>query len=463
MRSEHVSVVISRPAAEVSAFAGDPNNLPGWAAGLATGELRREGEWLVVESPMGTVRVQFAGANSYGVLDHVVVLPDGEVVTNPLRVVPHPDGSEVIFTLRQQGRASAELELDAAAVRADLERLRDLIEATPGDPSSWEVTTHDWGRLVDQDHLREIRNDPGRYAAGGLRHLILEVLAYAEEEAEHRGRTGHVVITQRRDGSVSVVDDGRGTDTRRDPAGQVIRKPVMATRDVRFFGQPDAPLLPDGLPRQGMSTVAALSTWLEHSNYRASGAWTQRYEHGIPTAELRELPGTGRTGTGVQFLPGPEVEGDPLTADDLDGFPWLQVELRVQPDVALAVRGALTDAELDNLHATAFRHEPAGVPWRERLERHSLFWVTARSDGELVGFVNVVGDGGAHAILLDTCVDPARQGCGIGVALVRAAADEARARGSRWLHADYAAEHTAFYERACGLVPTSAGLGDLLS
>jgi hypothetical protein len=129
MRSEHVSVVISRPAAEVSAFAGEPTNLPRWAAGLASGELSREGEWLVVDSPMGAVRVRFAATNSFGVLDHDVMLPDGEVVTNPLRVVPHPDGSEVIFTVRQRGMTSTELDDDVAAVRTDLERLRDLLEA----------------------------------------------------------------------------------------------------------------------------------------------------------------------------------------------------------------------------------------------------------------------------------------------------------------------------------------------
>lgn len=132
MRSEHVSVVIHRPPAEVSAFAGDPTHLPAWAAGLASGELRQEDGWLLADSPMGEVRVRFVAPNSLGMLDHEVVLPDGEVVHNPLRVVAHPDGAEVVFTVRQQGMTSAELERDVAAVRADLERLRDLLEVTEG-------------------------------------------------------------------------------------------------------------------------------------------------------------------------------------------------------------------------------------------------------------------------------------------------------------------------------------------
>lgn len=134
------------------------------------------------------------------------------------------------------------------------------------------------------------------------------------------------------------------------------------------------------------------------------------------------------------------------------------VALHVEEPLELSVRGELDDDELDALHAAAFDHDPAGGPWGERLARHSFFWVTARVDGALVGFVNMVGDGGAHAILLDLCVDPSHQGRGIGVALVRAAADEAAARGCRWLHADYAEEHAGFYEQVCGLRPTRAGL-----
>ncbi|MGD8149618.1 GNAT family N-acetyltransferase [Ornithinimicrobium sp. Y1694] len=129
--------------------------------------------------------------------------------------------------------------------------------------------------------------------------------------------------------------------------------------------------------------------------------------------------------------------------------------------VHVAVEGPVDDAELDAVHASASGSGPAGVPWNRRLRHHSLFWVTARSGDKLVGFVNVIGDGGAHAVLLDTCVSPDRQGEGIGRELVRVAAQEARHRGSRWLHADYLSEHASFYEDACGLRPTRAGLLDL--
>ncbi|MCH1883171.1 SRPBCC family protein [Agrococcus sp. ARC_14] len=130
METRHLSTVIRRDWREVAAFAGDPQHLQEWAAGLASGELRSEGDELVMDSPMGAVRVRFAPANDLGVLDHDVSLPDGTVVHNPLRVLAHPHGAEVVFTLRRRGGVTADaFEADAQAVAADLERLRSLLEA----------------------------------------------------------------------------------------------------------------------------------------------------------------------------------------------------------------------------------------------------------------------------------------------------------------------------------------------
>lgn len=90
------------------------------------------GDNWVVRSPMGEVTVQFAPANDLGVLDHVVTLPGGEAVFNPLRVVPAgPDWCEVVFTLRRRrDMTDADYEADAAAVAADLAMLKRLLEST---------------------------------------------------------------------------------------------------------------------------------------------------------------------------------------------------------------------------------------------------------------------------------------------------------------------------------------------
>ncbi|RZT88902.1 polyketide cyclase/dehydrase/lipid transport protein [Pseudonocardia sediminis] len=127
--SRHISTVIGTDPAAVYAFASDPENLPRWAAGLSGSVEYVDGRWRA-ESPMGTVTVTFAPANEWGVLDHDVELPSGEVTHNPLRVTAHPDGAEIVFSLRRaDGVADTEFERDAATVTADLARLKQLLEA----------------------------------------------------------------------------------------------------------------------------------------------------------------------------------------------------------------------------------------------------------------------------------------------------------------------------------------------
>jgi GNAT superfamily N-acetyltransferase len=129
--------------------------------------------------------------------------------------------------------------------------------------------------------------------------------------------------------------------------------------------------------------------------------------------------------------------------------------------VAYAWRGAFTSAELNVLHAEGFEHDLLDWDWRGQVERHSLGWVTAREDGELVGFVNVAWDGGSHAFVLDTLVPARARRRGIGVELVRAAEREARSAGCEWLHVDFEDHLRAFYFDACGFTPTNAGLIEL--
>ncbi|TLQ47899.1 DNA topoisomerase subunit B [Streptomyces marianii] len=197
--------------------------------------------------------------------------------------------------------------------------------------ASWRNTTHDWASTVDLDHLEHIRQNLAVFAPGGLRHLVLEVVAYAADEAECNN-SRHCRITLHSDGSVTIADDGRGTDTRLDEHGQVVKKPVMATKDLRFFDHPDAPPLPDTHPRRGMSVVAALSTWLVHTNRRRNGSWTQRYELGIPTTDLEPITDDGTTGTAVHFLPDePLRAAHDLTADNLARLTaaWPQLSFKI--------------------------------------------------------------------------------------------------------------------------------------
>jgi ribosomal protein S18 acetylase RimI-like enzyme len=126
--------------------------------------------------------------------------------------------------------------------------------------------------------------------------------------------------------------------------------------------------------------------------------------------------------------------------------------------VELVVRFPVDDRALSELHAAAFESALEVQPWAERLGRWALTWVGAFSNDQLVGFVQVCWDGGAHAFVLDTAVHPSFGRQGIGQQLVAAAESEARAAGCEWLHVDFEPHLSAFYLEACGFRPTDAGL-----
>jgi Polyketide cyclase / dehydrase and lipid transport len=127
--SRQITEWINRRAADVYEFASDPVNLPRWAPGLGDSVENVDGRWFV-DTASGRVGFAFVERNTFGVLDHNVTLPTGEVVYNPMRVIPDGDGCEVVFTLRRLPNATDEdFERDAGLVQADLTRLKHLLEA----------------------------------------------------------------------------------------------------------------------------------------------------------------------------------------------------------------------------------------------------------------------------------------------------------------------------------------------
>ncbi len=99
--SRHVSEWIDRPASDVYEYVFDPAHLPEWAPGLCSAVENVDGTWFVV-SGADRLRFDFAERNAFGVLDHDVTMPSGEVVHNPMRVIPDGDACEVTFAVRRQ-------------------------------------------------------------------------------------------------------------------------------------------------------------------------------------------------------------------------------------------------------------------------------------------------------------------------------------------------------------------------
>jgi hypothetical protein len=128
--SKQISEWIDRRAADVYEYASDPAHLPQWAPGLGYSVEHVDGQWFV-ETESGRAGFAFVESNDFGVLDHEVTLPSGDVIYNPMRVVPHGDGCEVVFTLRRlPDMTDEDFARDAGLVQADLTRLKHILEAT---------------------------------------------------------------------------------------------------------------------------------------------------------------------------------------------------------------------------------------------------------------------------------------------------------------------------------------------
>lgn len=127
-QSKTVSVLVDAPHQAIYEFARSMENLPKWPSGLASGVQQEGGKWCT-ESPMGRVGVEMAPENPFGVLDHVVTLPDGQTVLKAMRVSPAGDGNVLTFVvLRMPGVDAQAFTADVAQVKRDLRTLKALME-----------------------------------------------------------------------------------------------------------------------------------------------------------------------------------------------------------------------------------------------------------------------------------------------------------------------------------------------
>ena len=122
-------------------------------------------------------------------------------------------------------------------------------------------------------------------------------------------------------------------------------------------------------------------------------------------------------------------------------------------DLEVRWRGDFANEEVHPVRAEAFGTgdlDPSEWDWVAQVERYSLGWVVARLDGRFVGFVNVSWDGDTHAFLEDVIVAADVRHQGVGVAVVPAARDGARAAGCEHLHVGFGEDLAPFSIDACG-------------
>ncbi len=159
--------------------------------------------------------------------------------------------------------------------------------------------------------IQAIRKRPSMYIGStdtrGLHHLVYEVVDNSIDEAMV-GFCSNIKVSLNPDGSVSVVDDGRGIPVDIHPKH---KKPgveiVMTTLHSGGKFDRKSYKVSGGLHGVGLSVVNALSEWLEVRVHRNGKEYFQRYERGSPTCNLKAVKDVDGTGTIVTFMPDREI------------------------------------------------------------------------------------------------------------------------------------------------------------
>jgi len=281
--------------------------------------------------------------------------------------------------------------------------------------------------------LEPVRRRPGMYTdTTRPNHLVAEVVDNSVDEAL-AGHARAIEVTLHEDGSVTVVDDGRGMPVDLHPEHKLPGVELILTRlhaggkfsgkNYRFSG---------GLHGVGVSVVNALSTRLECVIRRDGHEYGIAFANGATDQPLRVLGDVGKrnTGTRLRFWPDPTFfDSANISRPRLKHLlkakailcPGLEIKLNDEPGAETEtwrfedgltdyLKGALYDFEtLPRAPFTGdFKGEDTEASW-------ALAWVP---EGDLVteSYVNLIPtpQGGTHVNGLRTgLIEALREFCDI--------------------------------------------------
>src|SRR3989338_9058004 len=159
--------------------------------------------------------------------------------------------------------------------------------------------------------LEAVRKRPAMYIGDtgirGLHHLVYEAVDNSIDEAL-AGFCNEIKVILHKDGSVSVIDNGRGIPVDTHPKFNMSALQVVMTK-LHAGGKFDKKVykISGGLHGVGISVTNALAKWLKVEVYRDGNVYYQAYEKGNPVTELKIIGKSDKTGTKITFLPDDKI------------------------------------------------------------------------------------------------------------------------------------------------------------
>ena len=240
-------------------------------------------------------------------------------------------------------------------------------EQIPESPQE-QAGAYDENQIQVLEGLEAVRKRPGMYIGStdvrGLHHLVYEIVDNAVDEAL-AGFCTQIDITLCRDGSCTVVDNGRGFPVGIHP--KIGRPAVEVCLTILHAGGKfggGGYKVSGGLHGVGASVVNALSRRMKVTVYQDGKVYQQEYERGKVLYDLKVIGETERTGTTIQFWPdvkGVEKDGDGVDEGIFEtgqfNFDTLKTRFREMAFLNRGIRIVFRDERTDEPVERVFHYE----------------------------------------------------------------------------------------------------------